>query len=534
MKERAIRRNSVAGGVAVLTLASVLVKLTGLLYKIPLTYVLGDEGMGYFNAAYTIYAWLYMLSTAGLPIAVSIMVSEARAKGHREVVKRVLRVTSVSLILIGSVTTAFMVIFARQIAALLGTADAYYTMFAIAPTLFFICLTSLFRGIFQGYQNMVPTAVSQLIEAVGKVAVGMGLAALAVQRGKSLPVVSAYAVIGVSAGTLLGTLYLSVRYLIAKLRGELVIEEKTEAAVSTAGIGRRLLTIALPVTVSASVMSLTGLIDLGMIIRRLVSIGYTQAEATALYGNYTTLVVPMFNLPSVLVAPVASGIIPALSAAFSCGDREGCRHIMDGAFRMCAIIAVPAAMGLAMFARPILALLYPAASVETAYQLLAIISPAVYFVCILTVSNAVLQSFGRAKTPMITMLIGGIIKVIAGYVLLGREEIGILGSPIGTVLCYGVALLLNLIVIASRIEYIPSVTSLVWRPLASAVCSIGPAALLYYRFLQAHSARTGTLVCMIMAMALYLIFSLLTGSVKQEDVGKILGRKGAPSRESGV
>lgn len=133
---------------------------------------------------------------------------------------------------------------------------------------------------------------------------------------------------------------------------------------------------------------------------------------------------------------------------------------------------------------------------------------------------------------MLTMLIGGVIKVIAGYILLGREEIGILGSPIGTVLCYGVALLLNLIVIASRIEYIPSVASLVWRPLAASVCSIGPAALLYYRLLQAHSARTGTLVCIIMAMALYLIFSLLTGSVKQEDVNKILGKKDAPPRKS--
>ena len=154
------KRNSVFFGVAVLTVASLLVKVVGVFYKIPLTYLLGDEGMGYFNSAYTIYAWLYMISTAGLPIGVSILISEADAAGDVRRVSKVTRIAGILLLTLGTLTTAFMLLFARFIAGLLGSPDAVFCMIAIAPTLFFICVSSLFRGFFQGLQCMMPTAAS--------------------------------------------------------------------------------------------------------------------------------------------------------------------------------------------------------------------------------------------------------------------------------------------------------------------------------------------------------------------------------------
>ena len=526
------KKQSVVGGVAILAFASILVKAIGMFYKIPLTYVLGDEGMGYFNAAYTIYAWLYMLSTAGFPVAVSIVVSEARGKGQGQMVGRALKVSAIALVLIGSVTTAAMMVFARQIATALGTEGAYHTVLAIAPTLFLICITSFFRGCFQGYQNMVPTAVSQLIEAVGKVVIGMGLAMYAKGQGQPLTVISAYGVMGVTLGTLIGTLYLGIRFLLAKAKGELKVQEReVQVADARPRVLGRLLSIALPVTISASVMSLTSLIDLGMIIRRLTSIGYTQAEATAIYGNYTTLVVPMFNLPSVLITPIASGIIPALSLCASQGDEEGARNIMHGAFRTVAFIAVPAAFGLALFSRPILSLLYPQESAEAAYQLLTTIAPAVYFVCVLTLSNAVLQAHGLAKVSMVTMLVGGILKVVVGYLLLGNPSIGIFGSPIGTSICYGVAMLANLAVIIYRIGYQPQASHLLLRPTLASIFGILPIALLYAQLINPVSSRIYTLLFIALAVVLYALFAYLVGAFQKEDLARLLHHKGRQPRK---
>ena len=526
------RKQSVIGGVAILTLASVMVKVIGMFYKIPLTYVLGDEGMGYFNAAYTIYAWLYMLSTAGFPVAVSIVLSEGRGKGSRRLVQGTMRTAFCILLAIGVVTSTGMASFARQISNALGTSGAYETILAISPTLFLICLTSFFRGCFQGYQNMVPTAISQLIEAVGKVVFGILLALYAKGRGYGLATISAYAVLGVTIGTCLATLYLLAIFLVAKRRGRFwekkdappLLEEKPK-------ILRKLLGIALPVTISASVMSLTSLIDLGMIIRRLTNLGYTQEEATALYGNYTTLVVPMFNLPSILITPIASGIIPALSMYVSQGKWEKAREVVMGAFRTVAFIAVPASFGLALFSRPILLLLYPQESAEVAYRLLTTIAPAVYFVCILTLSNAILQAHGYAKVSMVTMVLGGALKVAVGFVLLGNARFGIYGSPIGTMVCYGVAMLCNMGVILMRLGYVPQASYLLLRPTIASLLSILPMSYLYTKTFHGGVSSIFTLIFIGLSACLYALSAYFVGAFKREDIYLLIGRKGRKSKK---
>lgn len=517
------RKRSVLGGVAVLTVASLLVKVIGVFYKIPLTYLLGDEGMGYFNSAYTIYAWLYMISTAGLPIGVSILISEADAAGDKRRAYRVTLVASVLLLTLGTVTTAFMLGFSRRIATLLGSPDAAYCMIAIAPTLFFVCVSSLFRGYFQGYQCMLPTAVSQLLEAIGKLGLGLLFARMALRGGKPLPIVGAYAILGVTVGTAVSALYLVLRFLLTRGRGRSGERQESSSALPGRGsILPRLIKIALPITVSASVMSLTGLIDLGMMIRRLVSIGYTGAEATALFGNYTTLVVPMFNLPSVLVTPIATGVIPAISRAVARGDAGEARSLSDWAFRYTAWIAVPAALGLCAFSRPILALLYPAESVLAAYRLLSYISPAVYFLCLLTVSNAVLQARGYASVPMIGMVFGGVLKTVIGYFLLGSPGIGIVGAPIGTVVCYLVAFAVNAIMMGHKVHYLPGTKETIFLPLCAALPAIGIAWLIYYRLFSGSAAWT--LICIGLAAGIYLCLSLWFGLVSPQEIRRLFER----------
>ncbi len=523
--QRAKQVNGVVGGVLILTTASLLVKAIGVFYKIPLSHVLGDEGMGYFNAAYTIYAWLYMLSTAGIPVALSILISESRVLRDETYTKRVMRVAGTILVTLGALGTVLLLFGADKIALFLGTEGASYTIRAIAPSLLLVSVSSLFRGYFQGYQNMLPTALSQLAEAVGKVAFGILLASYAMRRGYALSHVSAFAVMGVTLGSALSVFCLMIHYVISERKEHIpdATVERHDAGVTNKTLFRRFFMIALPVTISASVMSLTGLIDLGMIIRRLVALGYTQAEATALYGNYTTLVVPVFNLPGVLIAPIATGIIPALSAAFSAQNREERERLICGAFRSVAIIAVPCAVGLGVFARPILGLLYPADSVDVAYRLLIYISPAVIFLCLLTVANASLQACSAPRVPMVAMLVGGALKIVAGYILLAK--IGIAGSALGTLICYAFALGIDVLMIGRKINYLPSLKSLIVLPLFSSVISIGVSGVVYYFLLVDIAPKIGVLFCIALSAVLYIGVSFATGNAsKKELLGMIKNR----------
>ena len=180
-------------GVLLLTLSTILVKVVGLFYKIPMLSYLGSEGMGYFHSAYEIYAIFCIIATAGLPIALSVLVSASLAEGKEREVKHIWQVSLTLFVFIGLVGSLLMWIFARPICRWIKSEDALGCMISIAPTLFFVCVSSAIRGYFQGYQKMLPTAISQLIEAVGKLVFGLLFAQIAIKQGKSIPELAAAA-----------------------------------------------------------------------------------------------------------------------------------------------------------------------------------------------------------------------------------------------------------------------------------------------------------------------------------------------------
>ena len=162
-------------GVLVLTITNLLVKFIGLMFKIPMHGIIGDEGMGYYNSAYTFYTYLYMVSTAGLPTAISIMISDSRANRQIKQVKRIFHISLLLFIVIGIISTMIMFFGAGLMSTAIGAAPTRYSIMAIAPTLLFICITSSLRGYFQGYQQMIPTAISQFLEAAAKLGVGISV-----------------------------------------------------------------------------------------------------------------------------------------------------------------------------------------------------------------------------------------------------------------------------------------------------------------------------------------------------------------------
>ncbi len=513
-------------GVLLLGSANILVKVIGLLFKIPMSYFLGDEGMGYFNSAYQIYTWLYMLSTAGLPVAVSILISEARAQGNAHRVRHVERITWTAFVILGLLGTAIMLFGAMPLARLIGSPDACYCITAIAPTMFFICLSSALRGYFQGFQQMGPPAVSQVLEALGKLLIGVLLAAYAIGRGYTLPIVAACAALGLAVGEGAGFLYLLVARRRYEKKGKLFMLTKgSEGLVlpSENDLLSRLLKIALPITASASVMSLTGLIDLVLVQRRLQSIGYTVMAATAFYGNYTTLVVPMFNLPPALIYPITTALVPLLSATIATGNREGVGRLVQSVMRVASIIALPCALGMSLFSRPILRLFFPADMVEGAAPLLSILALAVFFLSLLSVTNAILQANGMATRPMIAMLAGGAAKIASSYILIGIPEVGTAGVPLGTLLCYFVAVCVNLFAIIRHMDAHLPVGRILLRPAAATFLSVGAAYGFYLLFGGDGGHKLLVLPAIMVAVFVYIASVFLTRTLTQEDLSLIPG-----------
>lgn len=502
-------------GAIILLIANIAVKLIGAIFKIPLTYILGEEGMGYFSTSYQVYTWMFIVATAGIPVAISKMISESHAKGRLFEIRNIFSVSMKLLISIGIFGFALLFFGADFFAdKLLGNPNAAHGIRAVAPAMLFVSLMSAYRGFFQGHQNMLPTAISEVAEAVGKLVIGFGAAYLLVSKGMEMS--AAGAVFGVSCGALLGFAVLFIMY---KKGGAVAQRLSTisKESLSQRRILSRLIRIAIPITIGASVFSLTSLIDTAMIMRRLQAGGYSLSEANNLWGSYSGYAFPLFNLPPTLINAITVSIVPAISAAYALGDIKRGSHTASKSLKITFLFALPCAVGMSMLAGPILNLVY---NNTNATSTLSILSVAIVFVSLVLVTNAILQATGNEIVPVINMLIGGVIKVIINYFLVAHPEININGAPIGTTSCYVIILILNIIVIIRRLKVRLPFSELLVKPLISAAAM----GLVLY-FVSPVFASGGRIISAIAPIAIgaftYLIFLVLTKAINEDDIAML-------------
>ena len=501
-------------GVLLLTLSTVSVKVIGLLYKIPMLASLGSEGMGYFNSAYEIYALFCVISTAGLPVALSILISGALARGEEAKVSQIYRTALWIFLAIGILGTGIMIVFAKQFCDLIQSENAYYSILAIAPPVFLICVSSALRGFFQGYRQMLPTAVSQMLEAFGKLVFGLAFAYFALQKGYDTPIIAAFAGLGLTLGTLISVLYLAVK----KLR--FPHADRTVSVNTHGTFLRRLCRLAVPMTLGASLVSVTKLIDMTMILRRLQSIGYSEVLANEAYGSYTTLALSVFGLLPTLLNSVALPLVPSLSGAIAEGNRERQAQMIRLSYRLTSIFAIPAALGVSAFAAPVLKLLFghDAEAVAIAAPLLSYLGVSVFLSCMITATNSVLHAYQIVNRPIFSMLAGAVIKLVFAYVLIGNPSIGLIGAPISTFLCNLTVVLLNLYV-AARLCEIPDLLSVLLRPMLAAAPAVG-IGFIGYHLIAARLGESAilTLAMLSIVVITYLVLACKTGTVRREDI----------------
>lgn len=512
-------------GVMVLTLSTILVKVIGLLYKIPMLHYLGSEGMGYFNAAYEWYGALCVIATSGLPIASSMLI--AGGIGQPQKIRRIERLSMRLFGLLGILGALFLFFGASRIALAIGSLDTRFAIAAVAPTVLFSCLCGAYRGYFQGYQYMVPTAVSQVIEATGKLIFGLIFAHMAKRRGLSSPRVAAWAILGLSLGVALSLLYLAIKRKLYRPKTNAMsavtsIDCRKQRAVHPSLL-HQLLGIAIPITISSSVMNVTRLFDMAMILRRLQYIGYDTSAANALYGNYTTMAIPIFNLIPSLITSVALALVPTLSAAIQTKDSQTQRSSTQSAIRITALLSLPASFALVIYSKSILSLLFGNdPSVTAAAPMLSILAVSTFFSGIITTTNAILQAYGHVNAPIFSMLIGALIKLIGAYALIGLPGIHIYGAPISTFLCDTVIVAINFSLIAKYTDVLPSLRSAMVRPLLLSFISVGIPGVFYALLVRGGYSDISLFFASIpVTVALYAILCLRCGMLGENEIAML-------------
>ena len=508
----AAKPNTFFGGAAILAMGILVVKVIGLFYKIPLVNIIGSEGSADFNNAYNIYSVLLTISTAGLPVAVSKMVSEANALGRQNQVHKVFRLSLAAFLTLGVVSFLIMYFGSEQLAGMMHDSLAAAGIRALAPAVICVGCLSAFRGYAQGHGNMTPTAVSQILEALCKLVIGLGLAYWLVRAGQPSHVAAAGAITGVTVGTILALAYMIFNFVSTRMREE---KDTQDAPDSARRILSTLMKIAIPITISSSMVGIVTVIDSalvqGQIQKVLISdpdswalyqqvVDFAPLEAArdawqqavssgaaaeavsqlygavelaaenisrSLYGNYSGALT-IYNLPLSLMAAITASVIAAVSAALARRDRRGAARITGSALRITALLAFPMGVGLFVLGPPIIRLIFPELDASVAGPLLSTLGIASIFVCLMLVCNSVLQAHGFINLPVVIMALGGVVKIVTNYNLVAVPTIGISGAPVGNVLCFGLCMVLDLVVIARVIHGRPDYLPLLAKPAAAA------------------------------------------------------------------
>ena len=515
------KQNTMFGGVAILAMGIAIVKVIGALFKIPLFNILGEEGATDFNSAYSIYSVLLTVSTAGLPVALSKTVSEANTLGRYNQKQKVFRVALSAFVAMGAASFLIMWFGSGWLAGRMNNPHAAPGIRALAPAVVCVGCLSAFRGYAQGHMNMAPTSVSQIMEALCKLFLGLGLAALVMSRpaaefaaGEQTSLAAAGAITGVTVGTVLALVYMGINYLRTRRRTHTPGTDRPEGS---GAIVRQLLRIAVPITLSTSLVPIINLLDNAIVLGRLQdALNMTETASRALYGNYA-VALSLYNLPSSFMTAFTAAIIPAVSAALARRDREGAARITGSVLRVTALLALPMGMGLCALAGPIMQLLYPKYDVTITGPLLAILAPTAVCVCLVLVSNSVLQAHGYVQMPIFTVLIGGAVKIVSNYFLVGNPRLNIYGASMGMLLCYVVTLLLNLVLLC-RLCCVGSYVRVFARPLLVSLL-MGAAAWAFHGLLV---GTVGNLIAVAVsicgAAAVYFVLVLALRAVSKDDV----------------
>ena len=530
------KRRSMQYGTAVLLISAVIVKLIGALFKIPLSSAqcLGDEGFGFFSSAYDLFSPLYSLAMAGLPVATARTVSEHTAAGRYRDARLSYRLSRKFFLIAGIIGTAvfaaLVIPFVRLTDATGKTAPA---LFAVAPAVLFSCVLSAERGYYEGLNNMLPTAVSELTEALCKLILGLGAAFITVRLTGSTVWGAAAAMAGITVGTLFAFLYTRIY---AKLKGDGITAEMLENSPepqSGADTFKKMILLTLPIALTSLTVNippmidaltvksgLEGLINGGTDLREIYrsvfengDIPDLSAFPVLLYGirgkAYT-----VFNLVPAFTSVIGVGAVPAIAAAAARGNTAELKKNINTVLKTAALISLPAACGLIAIGGRITDFLYDTeASAVIGGEMLTLYGLAALFAGFLVPLGGILQAVDRQNAVLLNTAVGTAVKLLVNIIAVSVPKINVMGSALGTVLCFFVIFLLDIAVLIKAVGFAPDSANVFLKPLASAAFC-GLAARLT---VMLGSSRGVTLLAVFAAVLVYAALIIALKTVSESD-----------------
>ncbi len=530
----------------ILGIATMLVKVLGAIFKIPLQRLIGDDGMGFYSTAYDIYLPIYSLAMAGFPVAVSRMVADQVGKERYRDARRTLRVVAKVFLIAGTIGLLLMYGASFIVTAVTGNVRARPGMFVIAPSIFFCCVMSIYRGYYEGVRNMYPTAVSSVIEAVCKLVLGYSFAFIIVKSASTvtldtLSYAVAGAMLGITLGTVLGSAYLIWCY---TKKGDGITNQmlrESPAPMPQRKIFKMLVAIAVPVALGSLVTQVSGLIDVVMVQGQLKSTvaahpesftemyqayqasgaaqksGFEIWVANRLYGCYKGSAYTMFNFVPTITSVLGVSAIPVLTMVWGAKNSAGIRKNIESIIKIISLIAFPMGAGMVALAPQIIQLLFKSSEPVITANLLRILGLAACCAGLSTPLTNMLQAIGRQGVPVRNIGVGAIIKILSNLTLVAIPSIHVMGAAIGTLLCYIYIAGANLFCLIRYSGTRPNMKAAVLRPfIAAALCGVAAFAVAFLgqKLLGSASLLANAAVTCLGILAAVVVYLLAVAAFK--------------------
>lgn len=512
-----MKKNSFIQGAVILAVSGIIVKLIGAVSRIYLSRLLGGEGIGLYQMAYPIYLLCLSISTAGLPVAISIMVSERNAIHDFLGGQRILKIALSVLTLTGLLFSVGLYFGSSVLIDhhIVRDPRAYWSLIALAPAVFCATISATMRGYFQGLQNMTPTAVSEVIEQFVRVVTMIGLAIILLPKG--LEFGAAGATFGAAPGAAAAILTLGWFYWHDRKHRKMwyMSQDKSIVPDSTWNIMKRLFILAIPVSCANIMIPIVSNIDLFIVPKRLEVAGFNVEQATTLFGYLTGMATALINMPTIVTSSMSSSLVPGISEASIKKDFDTIRRRARTALRLASVFTLPAAIGLGVIATPISTMLYATAN---AGPCIAVMSIGIFFLGIQQVTTGILQGLGKTAVPFINLIVSGCVKVAFSWNLTAMPQFGVLGAAFATDTDFAVAAALNLLFLYRYMRFNMDYGHLLKVAIASAVMGVA----VYFSFGAIigaiHSNTLSALLAICIGVVVYALGILLTKAIKPEDV----------------
>lgn len=512
------KKDSFIKGAIILSVAGVVIKILGAFFRIPLTYIIGSEGMGYYQTAYPIYTLFLTLATAGFPTAVAKLVSEKVAVGDYRGANKVFKISHGILFLTGVI--GFLILFFGAsfiVNNVQKNPNALYAIKAIAPAILIVPSMSAYRGYYQGHQDMSKIAISQLIEQLFKLILGLTLAYM-LMKSLDARFGSAGALLGATLGAFASFLYLLFTYLRTRGERRLQLENSIQFKdEKNSQILKKILKVAIPICIGAMVMPLVSMVDSVIVIRRLMVAGYSLDAANSALGQLG-MGVAVANIPMVVTTAMGMSLVPAISESFALGKFKEARKNSKMAIKITLLLVLPCAFGLASLSSPIMNLLYPKEPMNVIGAILFVLTPSTIFLGLLYSFNGILQGMGKPFIPVYALLCGMVGKIVISYVFTAIPAINVLGSAFGTVASYLIAVIIEFIYIKRSMNMKISYMEFAIKPLITVLLMFIGVKLSFAAISVILGYKLATILSIAVGGTIYVVVLLKIGGITVEEI----------------